>query len=278
MPRRGVARGSPQNHTSPDERSVTRLAVHGRGLLRNPGLTGLAVLSLALGIGASGAVFSVVRATLLRPLPYEDPDQLVVLAENNPQRRISWSPGSAANFHDWREQSRLYDKMAAVFDLIVSLAQRGEPERLRAKRVTASFFALLGVRPAAGRIFQPPEDQSGAEPVVVLSDQLCGGASRPTPVHRRKPDAGWNGSHDRGRSRSRFSSLSPCRLFLPNPFASLSPTERQYRLLYVLARLKPTVTIEQAQAEMDVISERLAREYPTRIKAGRSASSRSTRT
>ena len=234
-----------------------------RGLLRNPGLTGLAVLSLALGIGVSGAVFSVVRATLLRPLPYEDPDRLVVLAERNPQRRISWSPGSAANFHDWREQSRLYDKMAAVFDLSVSLAQRGEPERLRAKRVTSSFFSLLGVRPAAGRLFQPPEDQSGAEPVVVLSDQLWRRRFSADPaVIGESLMLDGTGHTIVGVLAPDFRLFPRAELFFPNPFASLSPTERQYRLLYVLARLKPTVTIEQAQAEMDVISERLAGEYP----------------
>ncbi len=234
-----------------------------RGLLKNPGLTGLAVLSLALGIGASGAVFSVVRATLFRPLPYEDPDRLVVLAERNPRQQIFWSPGSAANFHDWKEQSRLYDKMAAAFDLGVSLAQRGEPERLRGKRVTAGFSPLLGARAAVGRLFQPQEDQSGAKPVVVLTD----------PLWRRRfsADPGVIGESLMldGTGHTIVGVLAPdfrlfprAELFLPNPFESLSPAERQYRLLYILARLKPAVTIEQAQAEMDVISDRLAREYP----------------
>ena len=234
-----------------------------RALSKSPGLTGLALLSLALGIGASGAVFSVVRATLWRPLPYEDPDRLVVLAERNPQQQIFRSPGSAANFLDWEEQSRLYEKMAAAFDLTVSLAKRGEPERLRAKQVTASFFPLLGARAAVGRLFQSQEDQSGAQPVVLLTDQLW--------RRRFAADARVIGESlilD-GTGHTIVGVLAPdfrlfprAELFLPNPFESLSPTERQYRLLYILARLKPAVTIEQAQAEMDVISDRLAREYP----------------
>ncbi len=234
-----------------------------RALSKSPGLTGLALLSLALGIGASGAVFSVVRATLLRSLPYEDPDRLVVLAERNPQQQIFWSPGSAANFHDWKEQSRLYDKMAAAFDLTVSLAKRGDPERLRAKRVTAGFSPLLGARAAVGRLFRPQEDRSGAQPVVVLTD----------PLWRRRfsADPGVIGESLMldGTGHTIVGVLAPdfrlfprAELFLPNPFESLSPAERQYRLLYILARLKPAATIEQAQAEMDVISGRLAREYP----------------
>ncbi|NOT09939.1 MAG: ABC transporter permease [Gemmatimonadales bacterium] len=140
-----------------------------RSLRRNPSHSIVAVLILALGIGANTAVYSVVRAVLLRPLPYERPDRLVVITETRKEREISVA---FPNFLDWRREARGFEEMAAFVGSRVNLTGAGEPERIRGQMVTANLFRTLGMRPALGRDFLPAEDQPGAPASVILGDGL----------------------------------------------------------------------------------------------------------
>src|ERR1700716_1925758 len=140
-----------------------------RQLLKNPGFTAVAVLTLALGIGANTAIFSVVNGVLLKPLPYPEPDRLLMLWE----KQLSDSTlgtVAPANFYDWREQTQSFDKMAAIDsypDFILNGS--GEPQRLTGAAVSADFFSLLGVHMALGRDFRSEEDRPGYNRVVILS-------------------------------------------------------------------------------------------------------------
>jgi putative ABC transport system permease protein len=143
---------------------------HGvRALLKNPTFTAIAVLTLALGIGANTAIFSVVHAVLLRPLPYADPDRLVVLRESS---LLGESSDAYLNFVDWREQSRSFASMGALRGDSFNLTGIGEPERLPGALVSAGWLETLGIRPALGRAIASDDDKSGAAPVVMLSDGL----------------------------------------------------------------------------------------------------------
>ena len=141
-----------------------------RLLLRAPGFAAIALLTIALGIGANTAIFSVLNAVLLRPLPYATPDRLVMIGDRGPD-------GSAGNvgyttFLDWRERSRGFEEMALIRSWIPTLITNGEPERVSGMRVSANFFHTLGVKPAVGRDFTPAEDTPAGWRIVLLSDGL----------------------------------------------------------------------------------------------------------
>src|SRR5262245_20689001 len=152
------------------EALVQDLRFGARMLLKKPGFTLIAVSTLALSIGANAAIFSVVNAVLLRPLPYRDPDRIVTI------RNYSANPNqvtaNGADFLDWREQAKVFEKIATLANGSVDLTESGEPERLKAGLVSADFFQVLGVGPAYGRAFTPAEDQPGAAQVVILSHRL----------------------------------------------------------------------------------------------------------
>src|SRR5712671_3700650 len=138
-----------------------------RMLAKNWSVTAIIVVVLALGIGANTAIFSVVNAALLRPLPYADPDKLVRLSEdspNVPQMSISYP-----NFLDWREQNKVFSGIAAMQFRSLNLTGQDEPERLAGRAVSAELFDVLGVKPALGRSFGTAEDQPGANPVCMIS-------------------------------------------------------------------------------------------------------------
>src|SRR6185295_12833514 len=141
-----------------------------RLLRRSPGFAAIALVTLALGIGANTAIFSVLNAVLLRPLPYADPDRLVTIGERGPT-------GSAANvgyttFLDWRERSHAFEDMALIRSWIPTLIANGEPERISGMRVSSNFFRMLGVKPAVGRDFTADEDTPDHWQSVILSDGL----------------------------------------------------------------------------------------------------------
>src|SRR5436190_8930815 len=142
-----------------------------RMLWKNPGFTSVTVLVLALGIGANSAIFSVVNRVLLQPLPYKNPEQLVMLWDNAAHLGFPKDTPSPANFLDWRRQSTVFIGMAAMASKDFNLTGVGEPERIDGRRVSANLFDLLGVQPRLGRGFLPEEDKPGTH-VVILSDGL----------------------------------------------------------------------------------------------------------
>src|SRR5512145_2130734 len=140
-----------------------------RQLLKSPGFTLIAVLTLALGIGANTAIFSIVNAVLLRPFPYKEPERLVILRERVSGGGAGFSP-SYPNFADWRVQNTVCDSMAAVRqNESFNFTGAGEPERLQGRLVSAEFLSTLGIKPLLGRDFLPEEDRAGATPAVILS-------------------------------------------------------------------------------------------------------------
>ncbi|MGH9840159.1 MAG: ABC transporter permease, partial [Blastocatellia bacterium] len=141
-----------------------------RMLLKQKGFTLVAVLTLALGIGANSAIFSVVNAVLLRPLPYRDPDRLVTVS----YYRAMYDNDSAtgADFLEWRDQAKVFEHIGAYYSATADFTGSGEPARLTAGFVSADLFSTLGVGPALGRAFTPAEDKLGGAPVVILSHGL----------------------------------------------------------------------------------------------------------
>jgi len=140
-------------------------------LKKDPSFTLVAVLALALGIGANTAIFSVVNSVLLRPLPYADSDRLVQLREVRLPEHPDF-PVTPATFLEWQKQSTSFEQMSAYYTSNVNLSGTGEPERLRAARVSAGLIEMLGIRPALGRDFLPDEDREGQSRVAIISHRL----------------------------------------------------------------------------------------------------------
>src|SRR2546430_11080331 len=138
-----------------------------RMLAKNPAFTAIAVLALALGIGANSAIFSVVNAILLRPLPYKNPEQLVMVWENATHLGFPKDTPSPPNFLDWQKQNTVFTGMVAMSERSFNLTGVGEPERLDGRRVSANLFDLLGVPALLGRTFVPEDDRPGSHVVLV---------------------------------------------------------------------------------------------------------------
>ena len=141
-----------------------------RQLLKNPGFTGVAVLTLALGIGANTAIFSVVNTVVLRPLPYPESERLVWMSERSPNFPVMSI--SYPNFTDWRTEQTVFEHVGVYNWSSYNLTGKGDPVRLWVSRISAEGFAALGVKPALGRMFVNDEDKPGAPPVAVLSHGL----------------------------------------------------------------------------------------------------------
>src|SRR5213595_2675604 len=237
-----------------------------RMLWKNPGFTIVAVLALALGIGANTAIFSVVNTVLLQPLPYKNPGQLIMLWENATHLGFPKDTPSPANFLDWRAQNTVFTVIAAMAQKDFNLTGVGEPERLDGRRVSANLFDLLGVQPRLGRRFLPEEDKPGTH-VVILSYGLW--------QRRFGSDARIVGQslNLNGESYSVIGVMPPGielpgfgnwkdQLWVPIAFPSEEAHSRGNHYLEVIARMKPGVTLKQAQAEMETIAARLAQQYP----------------
>src|SRR5436190_11158661 len=237
-----------------------------RMLLKNPGFTLIAVLALALGIGANSAIFSVVNTLLLRPLPYKNPSQLVVIWENATHLGFPKNTPSAANFLDWQKQNTLFDGMAAFAERSFNLTGVGEPERLEGRRVSANLFDLLGVRPILGRNFVPDEDKPGTK-VAVLSERLWRRrfGSDPGVIGRALALNGESYTVVGVLPNSvRLPSFGNWRdqIWVPLAFSAEDAASRGNHYLEVIGRMKPGVTLEQTRAEMATIMARLAQQYP----------------
>ena len=240
-----------------------------RMLRKNPGFTAVAVLTLALGIGANTAIFSVVYAVLLKPLPYTNPEQLFTAFQANTQQGIAETGCSYLNFEEWSAQNHVFSEMAGNVAHQLTLTGHAEPTVVNTSVVTPEFFALLDVKPVAGRIFFPQDGKQGAPPVVLVSEDLWRGRfgadpkiigtsidldKRPFTVIGIIPAA----------FRTPFFNTKQ-EVWIPlvqDPVFSARMPQRGSHLLPVIGRLKPGVSVAQAQAEMDAISGRLAAEFP----------------
>jgi putative ABC transport system permease protein len=239
-----------------------------RTLAKNPVFTAVALLTLALGIGANSAIFSVVNTVLLRPLPYKDPGRLVMLWEDNTKQGFPRNSLSPANFIDYREQNHVFEGMAALTNRSFNLTGAGEPERIDGLRVSANLLPILGAQAQLGRVFSPEEDQFGAGHVVILSNRLwqrrfgsdpaivgksitLNGEGH-TVVGVMSPDFQFHGAIPGADDE----------LWVPISFGPRESASRGRHYLNVIARLKPGVTFEQAQAEMSNIARQLQQQYP----------------
>ncbi|MGC1485277.1 MAG: ABC transporter permease [Candidatus Acidiferrum sp.] len=233
-----------------------------RLLAKNPGFTAIAILTLALGIGANTAIFSVVNGVLLRPLPFRDPSRLVLVAEKSSFPVISTS---YENYLDWRDQSHSFEAMEATRGGAITLTGAGEPERLNVRMATAGLFPMLGINAHIGRTFLPEEDRAGGAPVVLLSYGLWQrrfGASQD--IIGKAINLDSQPYTVVGVLPSGFQILQPADLFLPfMPWARTLPDDRNWHPgIIPLARLKPGVSKAQARVEMVGITKRLEQQYP----------------
>jgi putative ABC transport system permease protein len=244
-----------------------------RSLRKRPGFTLVAVLTLALGIGANTAIFSITDAVVLRPLPYREPERLVTVWESSARSDESRVVVSPANYLDWREQSRAFEEMGAYSEDFFNVSEdKAYPERVAGARATPSMFRALGAEPILGRGFLPEDVQPGREGVVLLSYGLW--------QRRFGADARVVGKTIKVNGADttvvgvlpRDFIISPrrCELYAPLTLNGEQGANRRGRYLVVIARLRPGVTVEQARAEMKAVGGRLAEQYPDE-NAGRSA-------
>ena len=233
-----------------------------RLLLISPGFTVVAILALALGIGATTSIFSVVNAVLLKPLPFEHPDRLAMVWEERIPRTGKANVVNPFNFLEWRDRNHSFERLAAMIQIPMNLADDGEPEQVLGLLVTDGFFDILGVKPLLGRTFRPEEDAPGANNAVVIGHELW--------QRRWGGDPAVLGRKIRVNSRSvEIVGVMPAAFRFPNTRAELwtpfglrrAPSGG--RSLSTVARLRPGVTIESAQADMDVLAAQLRAERPT---------------
>ena len=232
-----------------------------RSLLKRPGFTAIALVTLALGIGANSAMFSAVNAVLLRPLPFPESEQIVSFDGMNPGKGITESNMSVPDFADWKNQNQVFERMAGFVSGGALLASGDEVERVRATGVSADFFPLFRTNAIKGRTLEPDDAQKGRDPVVVLSHGLW--------QRRFGADQNVLGTTVllSGKNTTIVGIMPPgfdypaqSELWVPFPIDAAAE-RRDNRYLNVVTRLKQGVSLAQAQAEMDTINLRLAQVY-----------------
>ncbi len=250
------------------ERIIKDIRYGVRLLLRHPGFTAAAVLTLAIGIGANTAIFSVVHAVVLRPLPFHDPQQLVMIWEvsRNGERNNMGYP----TFNDWREQNHSFEAMSAMADWSPTLAGAGEPQALAGARVSADFFRVLGVKPIYGRDFTADDDRPNAPMVVILSYDLWERS------FNRDPSLVGKTIQLTGIERTVIGIMPPdfqpvlnpnskrVDIWRPLAYAGEGPPAcRDCRHLRTVARIRTGVSQTQAQAELATIQQRIVNDHPS---------------
>jgi putative ABC transport system permease protein len=247
------------------ETVMADLRVAGRMLWKSRGFTAAAVLTLALGIGASSAIFSVVNAVLLRPLPYRDSARLVTVLQTKPSQGLDWLFATANDLREWQVRSTSFESLAGSFSCAYRMSDQGVARLLRGSCASASFFPLLGVKPLLGRLWTPEEDVPGRDRVAVLAydtwQREFGGD--PAAIGRtvaRVTD---------GQPFTVIGVLPPDFQFGSEDIAVWSPMAippdaaiMRFHMLLVLGRLRPGVTLEQAQAEMNKVGGDMERTFP----------------
>jgi putative ABC transport system permease protein len=234
-----------------------------RLLIKSPGFTSIAVLALALGIGANTAIFSLVDRVLIRPLPYAEADRLVMVWEDASFLSFPRNTPAPANYVDWKSQNQVFTDLAATRNRIASLTGDGNPETIIGRGVTANLFDVLGVKPLLGRTFTEQEDRSGERVVLIaygLWQSRYGGApgiigrnilmdgAKTTVVGVMRPDFNFPGR--------------TIQYWEPARFSARDLNNRGSHFLNVVGRLKPGMTAARAQSDMSTIARRLAQQYP----------------
>ena len=233
-----------------------------RSLTRHPGFALIAVVTLGLGIGANAAIFSVIDAVLLRPLPFREAERLVSLWESRRDRGWTQSSFTSAGFWDVQEMNRAFDGVAAMDYSTITLTGVDSPARLRLSRISANFFQVLGVNPVAGRLFVTGEDVTGSDSrIVLLSHQLWSTRfGRDTSMLGRTILLDGQGYQVVGVLPRGEPWLDDGDVFLP--MVRPATPDRDGFELNVLARMKPGVTLEAAKLDVDAIAARLREQYP----------------
>jgi putative ABC transport system permease protein len=248
---------------------IQDLRYGGRMLAKSPGFSAIAIAILAIGIGANTAIFSIVYAVLLKPLPFADSGQLVFLSEAKPQEGISGAGASYDNFSDIRAENRVFSGLTGFATHQLTLTGRGEPAAVNTGDVTPEFFALLGTKPVVGRTFLPEDNQQGAGPVAIVAESVW--------RERFAADPNVIGSavnlDHRAYTIVGVMPEEPSVIFSPRRIQFWIPVAQDplfgpwiprqgLRWLAVIGRLKAGVSVAQAQSEMDVVAARLAKKFP----------------
>lgn len=233
-----------------------------RTFRKSPVFTAAAVLTMALTIGANTAIFSVVNAVLVRPLPFASPDRLMQVAEKNDKLQLSTFGASVLNYLSWKEQQHSFEDLAAIGYVSLALTGHGDPEQFQGNAISPSLLSVLGIQPVAGRNFREGEDRPGAEPVAIISEALW--------KRRFGGDRAVISAHIvlNGISRAVVGVAPPALAFLTNSEIwiplTINPGQeiRLNHVITVVGRLRPGITQRQAQTEMDVIASRVGTQYP----------------
>jgi predicted permease len=244
-----------------------------RALFKTPGFTAVAVLSLAVSIGANSAIFSVINALLLRPLPYRDAERLAILWQRSPGLNVAQDWFSPGQYVDVKTQNQVFEQVAVAIGASFNLTGQGGPEHVDGARVSSSLFPLLGVKATLGRVLLPEEDAPGKAMTVILShgfwQRRFGGD--PGVIGKTLILSGAN-FEIVGVTPAEFSltrevlltvnAIEKADIFLPLPMSESARANRGNEDFNIFARLKPGVTVAQAQADMDLIAGRMKQQYP----------------
>ncbi|MGH9711693.1 MAG: ABC transporter permease [Candidatus Acidiferrales bacterium] len=236
-----------------------------RMLRRSRGFTVVAVLTLAVGIGANAAIFSIINTVLLRPLPFPDSSRIALVWDTDPNRNVYRGVASPAEFLDWRAQSHVFEELSAWRTWFYTLTGTGEPEQVWGAHASANFFRLFGVTPALGRDFLPEEERPGHEQVVIISNGIWqrryGGAPGIIGRSILVDDKPYTVVGVLPRGFSLFGTTRQFDLWMPFAFDGAQLNRANHSVI-TFARLRKGVTYAQAQAEMETIVARLKKQYP----------------
>lgn len=233
-----------------------------RQMVKNPAFTIVAVITLALAIGANTAIFSVLNRVLLTPLPYPHPDRLAMIWGSNPSRGNKAFPISPGDFADWKSRNDVFEDIAASFDHEVTLTGLGDPRMVLGYNFTPSYFKILGVAPKLGRTFTEDEARSEAN-LVVLSDKFWR-----TTFHADPQIAGKSLTLDAkvysviGVMPPDFDYPPRTELWMPLQLSPAGVTDYEHRFIHVLGRVKPGISLEEAQTRMNALQRQIASQHP----------------
>jgi putative ABC transport system permease protein len=234
-----------------------------RSILKRPGFTAIAVITLALGIGANSAIFSTVNALLLNPLPFPEQDRVVAIWDKVPSRGVEHNEVAMANYLDWRAQNQSFEHLALERWWSTNLTAGDTPERVQGFLVTANFLDVLGVKPIKGRNFVEEENQPGKDAVAIITNSLWQRrfGSDPEIVNKKITTNGITRTVI-GVLPEDFNYPKGAEVYAPIPLTPELIKSRDSHSYYVIGRLKPGVSVQSAQADIDTITARLAAQYP----------------